>query len=203
MKEELMESIFPGVETWSWFSEEKQINFNGYLIGNGKEQVVVDPPTMTIDDKQDLSINGVKAIIISNRDHLREAKELRALLNTKVWVPEADAPEMGQVTVDRTFKDGEMLPGMLKAISLPNGKSPGETAFYLDQSGGIMILGDALLGKPKGKLSLFSPDKYADIQKAKEGLRRLLDYAFEVVLVGDGQSILSGGKKAVEAALNE
>ena len=196
-----MERIFAGVETWSWFSEEKQLAFNGYLIGSGKEQVVIDPPPMTIDDKQDLSINGVKAVILTNRDHVREAMDLRSLLNTKIWVPEADAPEMGSITIDRTYRDGEILPANLKAIAIPHGKSPGETAFYLDQSGGILILGDALIGKPKGALSLFPPDKYADIRKAKEGLKRLLDYSFEVVLVGDGQSVLTGGKKAVEAAL--
>lgn len=197
-----MEEIFPGIEMWSWYSEEKGINFNGYLIGHGKERVVIDPPEMTIDDKQDLSINGVKAVILTNRDHTREAMECRTLLNTKVWAPEGDAQEMGSISVDRTFKDGDLLPAGLKVVSIPNGKSPGEAALYLEQSGGIFILGDALIGKPAGELNLMPADKYADIKKAKEGLRRLLDYSFEVVLVGDGKPILTGGKKAVEKCLN-
>ncbi|HLG23089.1 MAG TPA: hypothetical protein VI382_09755 [Candidatus Manganitrophaceae bacterium] len=198
-----MEELFPGVETWSWYSEEKGMNFNGYLIGEGKERVVIDPPLMEIDDKQDLSINGVKAVILTNRDHIREAMECRTLLNTKIWVPEADAPEMGSITIDRVYKDGETLPAGLKVIGLSHGKSPGESALYLDKLGGVLILGDALIGKPDGTLAMFPADKYADIKKAKEGLRRLLDFSFEVALVGDGKPILSGGKKAVEAFLNK
>lgn len=197
-----METLFSGVEMWSWYSEEKGMNFNGYLIGQGKERVVIDPPQMTIDDKQDLSIDGAKAVILTNRDHVREAMECRLLLNTKVWAPEADAPEMGSITIDHTYKDGEMLPAGLKVISIRNGKSPGESALYLNQRGGIVILGDALIGMPDGSLKLLPPEKYGDIKKAKEGIRRLLDYEFEVVLVGDGKPILSGGKKAVEAFLN-
>lgn len=197
-----METLLSGVEMWSWYSEEKGMNFNGYLIGQGKERVVIDPPQMSIDDKQDLSIDGAKAVILTNRDHTREAKECRLLLNTKVWAPEADAPEMGSVTIDQTYKDGDLLPAGLKAVSIPNGKSPGESALYLSQHGGIFILGDALVGMPDGTLKLLSPDKYTDVKKAKEGLRRLLDFEFEIVLVGDGKPILSGGKKAVEAFLN-
>lgn len=197
-----MEALFSGVEMWSWYSEEKGMNFNGYVIGQGKERVVIDPPQMNIDDKQDLSIDGAKAVIVTNRDHIREAMECRLLLNTKIWAPEADAPEMGSITIDQTYKDGDVLPTGLKVVTIPNGKSPGESALYLNQRGGIFILGDALIGMPDGTLKLLPPEKYSDIKKAKEGLRRLLDYEFEVVLVGDGKPILSGGKKAVEAFLN-
>lgn len=197
-----MEELFSGVAMWSWYSEEKGMNFNGYLIGQGKERVVIDPPQMTIDDKQDLSIDGAKAVIVTNRDHIREAMECRLLLNTKVWAPEADASEMGTITIDHTYKDGDLLPAGLKVVAIPNGKSPGESALYLNQRGGIFVLGDALIGMPDGTLKLLPPEKYSDIKKAKEGLRRLLDYEFEIVLVGDGKPILSGGKKAVEAFLN-
>ncbi|MBI3802654.1 MAG: hypothetical protein HY282_02700 [Nitrospirae bacterium] len=197
-----MEEIFPGIETWSWYSEEKKIHFNGYLVGQGKERVVIDPPPMTIDDKQDLSINGVKAVILTNRDHMREAMECRLLLNTKIWAPEADAAEMGSITVDHTYKDGELLPAGLKVVSISNGKSPGESALYLNQQGGIFIVGDALIGRNDGTVGLLPPDRYADVKKAKEGLRRLLEHDFEILLVGDGKPILKNGKKAVETFLN-
>ncbi|MFY9268111.1 MAG: hypothetical protein WAO55_00010 [Candidatus Manganitrophaceae bacterium] len=196
-----MEVLFPGIEMWSWYSEEKGMNFNGYLIETGKERILIDPPPMTIDDKQDLSINGVRGVVLTNRDHTRDAMECRLLLNTKIWVPKADAAEMGSITVDHTYQDGDLLPAGLKVIAISDGKSPGESALYLPREGGVMILGDALIGQPDGTLSLLPSDKYADFRKAKEGIRRLLDYDFEVVLVGDGKPILSGGKKAVEAFL--
>jgi hypothetical protein len=44
-------------------------------------------------------------------------------------------------------------------------------------------------------------EKYHDVVKAKEGLRRLLKYNFDAMLVGDGTSIMTGAKAAVEKAL--
>jgi len=39
------------------------------------------------------------------------------------------------------------------------------------------------------------------VGKAQEGLRRLLKYNFDSVLVGDGASILTGAKQTVEQLL--
>jgi len=44
-------------------------------------------------------------------------------------------------------------------------------------------------------------DKFADVAKARESLTRLLKYNFDTVLVGDGTSILGGGKEAVRRAV--
>jgi glyoxylase-like metal-dependent hydrolase (beta-lactamase superfamily II) len=101
----------------------------------------------------------------------------------------------------KTFKDGELLPGGLWVIHLQDQKSPGESALFLQQGKGVLIVGDALIGKPPGALSLLSPEKYTDAAKAKAGLRRLLKYQFDAVLVGDGTSILTGAKAAVEQAV--
>ena len=101
----------------------------------------------------------------------------------------------------KTFKDGELLPGGIWVIHLQDQKSPGESALFLQQGKGVLIVGDALIGKPPGALSLLPPEKYADAAKAKAGLRRLLKYQFDAVLVGDGTSILTGAKAAVEQAV--
>jgi hypothetical protein len=50
-------------------------------------------------------------------------------------------------------------------------------------------------------VSLLPAEKYADVTKAREGLRRLLKYNFDSLLVGDGVSILTGAKQAVERLL--
>src|SRR5262249_17575484 len=62
-------------------------------------------------------------------------------------------------------------------------------------------VGDALIGKQAGSLSLLSAEKYADARAAREGLKRLLKYNFEAILVGDGLSILNGARQPVERAL--
>jgi glyoxylase-like metal-dependent hydrolase (beta-lactamase superfamily II) len=72
---------------------------------------------------------------------------------------------------------------------------------FLQQGKGVLIVGDALIGKPPGSVSLLPVEKYADAGKAHEGLRRLLKYNFDSLLVGDGASILTGAKQAVERLL--
>ena len=50
-------------------------------------------------------------------------------------------------------------------------------------------------------LPTYSTTKFADVAKARESLTRLLKYNFDTVLVGDGTSILGGGKEAVRRAV--
>ena len=198
-----MKPILPGIATWSWFSEEKQLNFNGHLLDVGEHRILVDPPPLSDDDLSKLSSAGqVDYILLTNRDHQRESATYKAALNTRVYVPEADAPEMS-VTPDKTFVDGELLPGGIWVIHLSNQKSPGESALFLQQGRGILIVGDALLGKPEGSACMLPAEKYADPAKAREGLRRLLKYNFDSLLVGDGTSILTGAKAAVAQALDQ
>jgi hypothetical protein len=50
-------------------------------------------------------------------------------------------------------------------------------------------------------LRLLPAEKYHDVSKAKDGLKRLLKYSFDSILVGDGTSIMTDAKVAVERAL--
>lgn len=196
-----MKPILPRIWQWSRFSEEKHIDFNGLLLAVGEHRIVVDPPPMAAEDLAECRRGGaVDYIVLTNRDHARDAVNLKRELGCQVFVPEADAAEM-DVPADKTFKDGELLPGGIWAIHLKDQKSPGESALFLQQGKGILVLGDALLGKPAGALAMLPAEKYADLAKAREGLRRLLRYEFDTVLVGDGASVLTGAKPALERAL--
>ncbi len=197
-----MKPILPGIATWSWFSEEKQLHFNGHLLDVGEHRILVDPPPLSDDDFTKLRNAGpVDYILLTNRDHERESAAYKEALNARVYVPQADAPEMS-VTPDKTFVDGELLPGGIWVIHLAHQKSPGESALFLQQGRGILIVGDALLGKPEGSVSMLPAEKYADPAKAREGLRRLLKYDFDSLLVGDGTSIPAGAKAVVAQALD-
>lgn len=196
-----MKQLLPGIWQWSWFSEEKKLDFNGLFLTVGEHRVLVDPPPMAADDLDRIRMGGqVDYILISNRDHVREAVTYQKEFRCQVLVPDVDAPEMA-LKADRTFKDGELLPGGMWIVRLKDQKSPGESALFLQQGKGIMIVGDALIGRSPGKLTMLPPERYADAAKAREGLRRLLKYNFDTLLVGDGASILAGAKQAVEHAL--
>ena len=196
-----MKQLLPGIWQWSWFSQEKQLDFNGLFLNVGEHKIVIDPPPMTAEASTFIRRQGqLDYIIVTNRDHTREASTCQVDFRCQVQVPEPDAPQM-DLKVNKTFKDGELLPGGIWVVHLQDQKSPGESALFLQQGKGILIVGDALIGKPAGSLSLLPPEKYADAGKAKEGLRRLLKYNFDAILVGDGTSILTGAKQAVERTL--
>ncbi len=196
-----MKALLPNVWEWSWFSEEKQLNFNGHLLTVGEHRILVDPPPMSVGDRGSAQRGGpVDYIIVTNRDHEREAAQLREEFHCTVIVPELDAAEMS-LTPDKICKDGELLPGGIWVIQLTDQKSQGESALFLETGKGILIVGDAIIGHPEGSLRLLPSEKYADSDKARESLRRLLKYNFDCLLVGDGSSIVTGAKPMVEQLL--
>ena len=196
-----MKSLLPGIWQWSWFSEEKQLNFNGLFLTIGEHRIIVDPPPLTAEANTFIRRQGqLDYIIITNRDHAREAAACQADFRCQLQVPDADASQM-DLKPTKTFKDGELLPGGIWVIQLQDQKSPGESALFLQQGKGVLIVGDALIGKPPGGLSVLPPEKYADATKARAGLQRLLKYQFDAILVGDGASILSEAKAAVAQAV--
>lgn len=197
----MMKQLLPGFWQWSWYSEEKQLDFNGLFLVVGEHKILIDPPPMAGEDQAFIRRNGpVDYLIVTNRDHAREAGSCQATFGCQLFVPDADASQM-DLKPTKLFKDQELLPGGIWAVHLKDQKSPGESALFIQQGRGVLIVGDALIGKPAGAVTMLPAEKYADAAKAKDGLRRLLKYNFDSILVGDGISILTGAKQAVEKAL--
>ena len=196
-----MKALLPGISEWSWFSEEKQLDFNGHFLHVGEHRILVDPPPMTSSEIAQVKHSGqVDYILLTNRDHEREAVTYQKEFHCRVYVPEDDASEMS-VKPDEVYRDQDLLPGGIWSIQLAYQKSRGESALFIQQGKGILIVGDALLGKPPGSVCMLPANKYTNMEKAREGLRRLLKYNFDALLVGDGTSILTGAKSIVEQAL--
>ena len=195
-----MIKLLDDIYTWSVFSEEKQLNFNGWFIlkqppsiGN----VVIDPPKPSEEDLAQMQeLGGVQQIIITNQNHIRWTHEMQEKFNSLLRINHLDAANVNLISKNN-FSQGSILAGFLEAIEIPNNKSPGETALYWSLRK-TLILGDALIGDPPGELRLLPKEKYADAQRAKEGIKVLLDLDFDILLVGDGDSILSSAKSTVE-----
>ncbi len=196
-----MKERLPGIYQWSWFSSEKGIDFNGLYVRLGENTLLIDPPPFGEGDEAEIRRLGApRAILITNRHHGRRAPQCRELFGSSLLVPAADAPHF-TTQVDGTFEPGDGLPGGFVAVAVPDSKSPGETALHHPKMK-LLILGDALIGKPAGELSFLPQTMFADMPKAREGIRTLLTLDFDAVLVGDGESILSGAKAAVQRALS-
>jgi glyoxylase-like metal-dependent hydrolase (beta-lactamase superfamily II) len=200
-----MNEIVKDVYIWSVFSEEKRLNFNGYFIPTQHQlfgNVVIDPPAVSdLDLTQMETLGSVQQILITNRNHIRWSRELQEKFDAEIRMNSADAQSEDMIS-DHNFGDGDMLAGFLKAVVIPDNKSPGETALYWEEKK-ILFLGDALIGKPPGEVSLLPPEKYADIEKARAGIKVLDPLNFNSVLMGDGEPILTGGKKAIVRFLDQ
>ena len=203
-----MKEILPDIYTWHEFSEEKQLNFNGYLYISGKESVLIDPPGMTKQDFSELenlvgenSAHPLKAILLTNVHHDRTSQKVKEVFKVPVYIHKSDASELG-FQADHTFVNGDKLFCGLKVIHLENQKSPGESAFYLEGQK-KMFVGDALIGKVFGKLNMLPPDKFVDIDEARKSLRVLKSFDFDDLLLGDGECILGEGKKTLEKFLGQ
>ena len=198
----MIKEIIPGVFGWSEYSEEKGLDFNGYLIIGKEESVIIDPPDLENDDEEELKIImdrhsscPLKGIILTNVHHERASNSLKNRFSVPVWVNEQDKEGL-EVSASNTFRGGDILFCGIQAIQLEDQKSPGETAFYMkDQK--TMLVGDALIGKVPGQVNMLPSDKFKDPVKAKAGLQKLMSYEFETLLVGDGVSILKGAKGMV------
>ncbi len=195
-----MDEILKDVYTWSVFSEEKRLNFNGYFIPTQHPlfgNVVIDPPPASdLDLAQMETLGSVQQILITNRNHIRWSRELQEKFDAEIRMNFADAQSEDMIS-DHNFSDGDMLAGFLKAVVIPDNKSPGETALYWEEKK-ILFLGDALIGKPSGEVCLLPPEKYTDIEKARAGIKVLDDLNFDSLLMGDGDPIVTGCKKAIE-----
>ena len=199
-----MIKLLDDIYTWSVFSDGKQLNFNGWFIQNQLSSfgnIIIDPPEPSEKDLVQMQkLGGVQQIIITNQHHIRRASVIREKFNSKLQINSADAPNI-ELTIDTKFTNGSLIAGFLKAVVVPNNKTAGETALYWTERK-LLYVGDALIGDPPGKLRLLPEKMYADIQRAKNGIKTLMDLDFDILLVGDGDSILSGAKTAVAEFIN-
>ena len=143
----------------------------------------------------------LKAVLLTNVHHDRASLKFKEMFRIPIYIHENDR-DLLEFTPDHTFKGDEILFCGLKVIHLKEQKSPGESAFLLEEQKQLFV-GDALIGKTPGKLNLLPPEKYKDIDKAKEALKVLKSCDFDDLLLGDGEPVQGGAKKLLEAFLND
>lgn len=205
----LHERSFPhrvttGVWMWSIFSEERQMDFNGYLVETGANQgFIIDPPCAGPAVLEGFGpLPKAEFIFLTNADHQRAAEEFRTRFNLPIYVHELDAPLLS-LKPDFTVQDGHEFPGGWRLIHLAHQKTPGESALY-NAERQMLMLGDALIGKPFQQLSMLPAAKYQDRHLAFTGLQQgLSDLAVKVVLPGDGDPIVVEAGSILRDALIE
>lgn len=188
-----METILGDVLTWSWFSEPHGYNFNGLLIPDRAGNLCIDPVEPSEEVLTELARRGVSQILLTNRNHVRATNRVRERTGARCHIHPEDAAYAKKqgCALDGEIRTGERI-GALQAIAV-SGKSPGEVAFLWPERKAL-IVGDAVVGNPPGRLSLLRESVMDDPPRLRHSVEGLLALDFDTILVGDGVSVIRDAK---------
>ena len=189
-----METILGDIFMWSWFSEPHGYNFNGFLVPHPQGNICIDPVQTSATDLEEIDRARPTRILLTNRNHVRAANSVRERTGARIGIHPADAPHARSqdAVIDDELRVGEHV-GPLAVIAVP-GKSPGEVALHWPERK-MLIVGDAVIGNPPGRCGLLREQVMDEPARLRESVRGLLALDFDILLVGDGVSILSGAKE--------
>jgi glyoxylase-like metal-dependent hydrolase (beta-lactamase superfamily II) len=205
-----MREILPDIFTWGSTYADRPWDLNGYAIKVGESTLLVDPPAPAEEEWRTFeTMKPITEILLTNRDHVREAELFRSRCAARLVAGADEVMQLAPIAIDEAVHERDLIGGALRVIHLP-GKSAGEIGIYFEptlhavsrEMGGILLLGDAIIGHPPGALGLIPEPKLDDPVMLRRSLRKLLSYDFEVLLLCDGRPVLTGGKRKVVEFLN-
>jgi uncharacterized cupin superfamily protein len=191
-------TIVPGVAMWSVWQPDRDLYFNSWFVEGPDGNFVVDPLPADEALFERIRAKGLAAVVITNRDHERDAASFARTFNVPIIASMVDAREMS-VEVARGVSDGDDVYGW-RVVGFEGLKTAGEFALW-HNSTRTAIVGDGLWGKPAGALTLMPDEKLADPNKAALSLRRLLARNPRHILTGDGAPIFETGYATLAVTL--
>lgn len=183
----------PDLFGWSRFDEDRNIDFHSVLWVRPDGNVMIDPLPLSDHDRSHLAeLGGVAVVVLTNSDHVRDARRIADEHGAVVFGP---AAERGSFPIDcgRWLGDGDdVVPG-LRALTVDGSKTPGELALVLEDT--TLITGDLIRAHQGGRLCLLPDAKLSDRQAAVESVRRLCGLpGIDAVLTGDGWPVFRDGE---------
>jgi glyoxylase-like metal-dependent hydrolase (beta-lactamase superfamily II) len=188
-----MREIITDVLTWAWFSAPHGYHFNGWLVRHASGNICIDPVEPTAEVLNELAGQDVSRILLTNRNHVRAANQVRARTGARTAIHPADADyaRRQQAELDEEVRIGETIgPLVVHGVA---GKSPGEVALHWPARR-LLWVGDAVIGHPAGRCSLLPERVVDDPAQLRGSVRQLLALDFDALLVGDGEPILHDAK---------
>ncbi|HEV3155885.1 MAG TPA: cupin domain-containing protein [Candidatus Baltobacteraceae bacterium] len=196
----MQRTIVDGVFVWSAWQPDRNLFFNAHFIETSDGNCIVDPLPLNERDAADIAERGGAAwVIITNRDHQRDAQHVARHFGAKIAASVSDAKEMS-VSVDRFLSDGEVI-ATAQVIGLAGMKTPGEFALFFSDRRTVLV-GDALWGDPAGSVRLMPDEKLGDPVRAALSLCRLRAVFPKHLLLGDGAPIFGTAFEAISACLD-
>jgi glyoxylase-like metal-dependent hydrolase (beta-lactamase superfamily II) len=146
---------------------------------------------------EELARQGVSRILLTNRNHVRAANQVRARTGARTAIHPADADyaRRQDAGLDEDVRVGEAI-GPLVVVGVP-GKSPGEVALHWPERR-LLWVGDAVIGHPPGCCTLLPDRVVDDPAQLRVRVTQLLELDFDALLVGDGEPILHDAKHRLQ-----
>jgi glyoxylase-like metal-dependent hydrolase (beta-lactamase superfamily II) len=187
----------PNLFGWSVFDESRNVDFHSVLWRRQSGNVAFDPLPLSAHDERHLeALGGVALVVLTNSDHVRDARTLVEKTGARVAGPRAERDRF-PIRCDEWLGEGdEPLPG-LRVLELAGSKTEGELAFLLE--GHTLVTGDLVRAHEAGRLTILPDGKLQDRARAVLSVRRLSALpGVEAVLVGDGWPVFRDGKRVLE-----
>jgi glyoxylase-like metal-dependent hydrolase (beta-lactamase superfamily II) len=186
--------LLPGIATWGKLSERHGYDFNGTFVRHADGNLCIDPVEPDAATLDRLAEHGVARVLITNRNHVRAANAVRERTGASVAIHPADADyaRAQGAQLDAELAVGERI-GPFEVVAMA-GKSPGEIALF-DRVRRILVVGDAVVGNPPGRLALLPERVIDDPPLLRASLHRALALDFDAIVVGDGVPILAGARE--------
>jgi glyoxylase-like metal-dependent hydrolase (beta-lactamase superfamily II) len=197
-----LKQITKNLYGWSSLHAQWKIDFDSYALKTPDGVVFIDPmkPAPEVIEKLD-ALGEPLAVFLTNADHDRDADWFRKRYEIQIYAHEKAKADC-DTKIDVLVLDDEKLPGGLKVIPLP-GTAGGSIAFHTRQSGGIVLIGDALLNIPGKGLALLPAQYLEDKKQALQSLCRLLDLSFRVATFAHGDPLVGDAKKEITKFLKK
>jgi hypothetical protein len=195
-----VDEVAPGILVWQAYDSRVKAELFSTALETPAGTCLVDPIPLESDGLVTLrERRKATGIFVTNANHARAAAEFATTFSVPIYVHDElrGSPDFPRAT---WVQDGEMFSRGLTAVAIDGGPA-GETALHYNDTGGTMVLGDALINFEPHGFGLL-PAKYClDSNLMRRSLRKLLDYAFERMLFAHGTPILSGARARVEQLL--
>jgi uncharacterized cupin superfamily protein len=196
----MQRTVVEGVRMWSVWQPDRNLFFNSFFVqGAEGEHLIVDPLPLSEADAAEIdSLGGAAWVVVTNRDHERDAQAAAKRFGAKLAASEGDAPLLS-CAVDRNLKHGDEVLGN-RVIGLDGLKTAGEIALNLCGRAAV-IVGDALWGDPAGSVRLMPDEKLADPARAALSLRRVYAARPQHLLLGDGACVFGDAQRVLWTCL--
>ena len=140
-------------------------------------------------------------VLVTNGNHARAAADFACRFGVSLCATAA-AAEAADLETDETIPagGGPVFGGAFEAVPLP-GAAAGEVAFYREDGGGLVVVGDALVHMaPLGFAVL--PDKYCEHPKElRRALARLAERPFSTMTFAHGEPLTGKADERLRALL--